>query len=552
MAAYASKKHISLLQAVAAVTGWMVSSCSASVENPGLSPTPPMGFNDWSRFECEINETVFTQTADAMISKGLLAAGYNRVNLDDCWQADSRTEQGTLTWNATKFPNGLPWLGEYLKERGFYFGIYEDAGNVSCAGYPGSYGYEAIDAETFASWGIDYLKVDGCNVSPATEADYHQRYLTWHEAFDNMSQPLIFSQSAPAYFSYWVTGSDNLTDWYTVMDWVPYNGELARHSSDILVYVGTTSPWASIMQNYGYEIQLARYQVQGYYNDPDFLIADHPGLTLDEKKSHFALWASFSAPLIISAWIPELPEEVISYLTNEDLIAVDKDSLAQQATLLSRDDTFDVLTRSLSNGDRLVTVLNTGNDTASTSISALRIGLTEEVLGIKIPYTAKDLWTGETIVFKDELEINNLASHATVVYRISLSALLADLVIPTGLVFNGASLNTLTATSGQITFDTIAGTDEQVWQIRPIVGTVSPLSNTDLCLTASNNEATLEPCAILPINLAQQWDYSVKGYLTNRQTGQCLTEVTQSTLTTCQYEIDSQVWALPAGVKVNW
>ncbi|KAI7969385.1 hypothetical protein EIK77_005015 [Talaromyces pinophilus] len=561
------RKDTSLLQAVAAVTavsGWMVSRCSASIENPGLLPTPPMGFNDWSRFQCDINETIFTETADAMISTGLRAAGYNRINLDDCWMADSRTELNTLTWNTTTFPHGLPWLGEYLKERGFYFGIYEDAGNVTCGGGPGSYNYEAIDAETFASWGIDYLKVDGCNVSPATEAEYQKRYSTWHEVFTNMSAPLIFSQSAPAYFSKWITGSDNLTDWYTTMDYMPYNGELARHSSDIIVYAlnatswdGVTSPWGSIMQNYNYEIQLARYQVPGYYNDPDFLIADHPGLSLDEKKSQFALWASFSAPLIISAWIPELPEDVLSYLKNADLIAVDQDKLAQQATLVSRDGTFDVFTKSLDNGDRLVTVLNLGNDTASTAISVPRLGLVEEVLGIKVEYTAKDLWTGKTSVFKDTLEINDLATHATAVYRISLSTVLADLVTPTGLIFNDASSNCLTATSsnrwsGQIAFNACSGTDAQVWQIRPLVGTVSPLSDTNLCLTASGKQVKLEPCALIPIDLAQQWDYSVHGYLTNRLNKQCVTESTQSTLSACQYEIDSQVWALPVGVKVNW
>jgi alpha-galactosidase len=556
---YTHKNPTSLLQALVAISGW-ISRCTASKENVGMSPTPPMGFNDWARFQCVINETIFTRTADAMLSTGLLAAGYDRLNIDDCWQESTRTAEGTLMWNTTMWPNGLPWLADYLKERGFHLGIYEDAGNVTCGGYPGSYGYEAVDAATFASWGIDYLKLDGCNVYPTTEPEFKKRYSTWHEVFDNMSSPLIFSQSAPTYFSEWITYSDNLTDWYSTMDYVPYTGELARHSSDIMVYALNStswdddpSPWGSIMQNYGYESSLARYQVPGYYNDPDFLIADHPELTLDEKKSQFALWTSFSAPLIISAWIPELPEDVLAYLKNTDLIAVDQDSLAQQATLVSRDDTFDVLTKSLDNGDRLVTVLNTGNYTASTSISVARLGLVDELLpGIKVEYTAKDLWTGNTITFKDELQIENLGTHATEVYRISLSAVLADLVKPTGAIWNDASKNTLTAGSnGQIAFNNFTGTDEQVWQVEPIVGTVSPLSDTSLCLTETNGQATLKKCAILPIDLAQQWDYSVQGYLTSRLTKQCLTQSTQS-LGTCQTEIDSQVWALPVGVKVNW
>jgi alpha-galactosidase len=125
------------------------------------------------------------------------------------------------------------------------------------------------------------------------------------------------------------------------MDWVPVYGELARHSTDVLVYVGAGSAWDRIMNNYDYNTLVARYQAPGYYNDPDFLIADHPGLTLDEKRSHFALWPSFSAPLIISAYIPALPPDVISYLTNEELITVDQDELAQQATLVSRNPNFE-------------------------------------------------------------------------------------------------------------------------------------------------------------------------------------------------------------------
>lgn len=505
-----------------------------------------MGFNDWSRFECAINETVFTETADAMLANGLREAGYDRINIDDCWPADTRDENGALQWNSTLFPHGLVWLGQYLKDRGFKFGIYEDAGSTTCGGYPGSYGHEAVDAATFASWGIDYLKLDGCNVYPEDgrneEQEYQYRYGKWHQVFSQMQDPLIFSQSAPAYFSLWVTGSDNLTDWYTVMDWIPYYGELARHSSDILVYATPDGAWDSIMQNYNYENQLARYQVPGYYNDPDFLIADHPNLSLDEKRSHFALWASFSAPLIISAWIPGLPEEVVSYLKNKDLIEVDQDPLAQQATLVSRDASFDVLTRSLANGDRLVTVLNRGDQTASTSISTLRLGLQQGRV-----YPAKDLWTGEWTTFSSGLEISDLRSHATAVFRISVPGSRAS-VTPTGMIFNAASSNCLTATSDAVEFASCSGTDSQVWQVRSS-GTVSPLSDTNLCLTQSNESVTLQRCTE---DHTQVWEYFVSGNLVNQVSQMCLTEASSNTASNCQWEVDSQVWSLPSGVDVNW
>lgn len=172
-----------------------------------------------------LNETLFTETADEMASSGLLDAGYNRINLDDCWMTYSRAEDGLLQWNVTLFPRGLPWLGRYFKSKGFKFGNYEDSGNMTCGGYPGSYGYEKQDAETFASWGVDYLKLDGCHVYPAdgrtSEEQYRIRYGLWHDILSKMSKPLIFSESAPACF----TSTTNSTDWYTAMGWVPTFGE---------------------------------------------------------------------------------------------------------------------------------------------------------------------------------------------------------------------------------------------------------------------------------------------------------------------------------------
>lgn len=238
------------LLTVAAMALWP-SQIVASLETPSILPTPPMGFNNWARFECDLNQTLFTRTADAMVSKGLLAAGYDRINIDDCWPIHDRAANGSLQWNETLFPDGLIWLGQYLKQKGFHFGIYSDAGNETCGGYPGSLNYEELDAQTFASWGIDYLKLDGCNVYNKTgqslEEKYREIYAHWHDIFRKSGTPLIFSESAPAYFS----KEDNLTDWYTIMDWVTEYGELARHSQDIATHNSTPDAWASVMGNYG-------------------------------------------------------------------------------------------------------------------------------------------------------------------------------------------------------------------------------------------------------------------------------------------------------------
>src|SRR5947209_3547308 len=125
----------------------ITSSAAAAVPSlaaKSLLATASMGFNNWARFECNLNQTVFTRTADAMVSSGLLAAGYDRINIDDCWPLHDRSSNGSLQWDPTLFPDGLPWLSSYVKQRGFHLGIYSDAGKLTCAGYPGGLGYEEI------------------------------------------------------------------------------------------------------------------------------------------------------------------------------------------------------------------------------------------------------------------------------------------------------------------------------------------------------------------------------------------------------------------------
>jgi alpha-galactosidase len=535
-----------------------LSAVLASVGNPAVSKTPPMGFNNWARFECALNQSLFTKTADAMVSRGLLAAGYNRVNIDDCWPEHSRAPNGSLVWNSTLFPNGMIWLGDYLHKKGFKFGIYEDAGTSTCGGYPGSKGHEEIDAKTFASWGVDYLKLDGCNVlnssdSRSPEQQFKALYSKWHTVLSKLAHPLVFSESAPAYFSpdFQSPVDSNNSDWYTVMGWSRQYGELARHSDDIKVYGtdGVWEPgghWDSIIRNYEFNTLLARYQACGFHNDPDFLIAGYPDLTLDEMKSHFALWSSFSAPLIISAWIPELKDDVIDYLTNKDIIAVDQDALCLQATLVSRDGWFDVLSKNLSNGDRLLTVFNRGDHKNSTSVSLLRAGLDN-----KTKYTVKDLWTGAKSTVIGSISIKNAAAHSTSIFRISPSGSDAPAlsVTPTGLIFNTFSGLCLTATYKSVSFRDCTGGDSQVWQVTSS-GPISPLSDLDSCLTADSSSVSLVACGK---GMAKQlWQYGVSGNLVATSSKLCLTQQNsgKAIMKKCGHETDEQVHALPSGVDL--
>lgn len=511
----------------------------ASVENVKLLPTPPMGFNNWARFECDLNETLFTDTAKSMVSRGLLDAGYNRLNLDDCWMTHDRAADGSLQWNSTLFPNGIPWLAKFAKQHGFHLGIYEDSGNATCGGYPGSYGYEKQDAETFADWGIDYLKLDGCNVfaedGRSDAEEYRLRYHQWHNILSAMEDPLIFSESAPAYFC------TNDTEWADVMDWVPYYGELARHSDDVITFYAKGSPWESIMDNYHFHTRVVRYQMPGYYNDPDFLIPDHPGLSMDEKKSHFAIWASSGAPLIISAYIPDLSDEEIEFLSNKDLIAVDQDPLAEQAALVSRDSHFDVLSRSLANGDRLVTILNTGEKTASTKVSLDKLGLDSTC-----QYRTRDLWTGAVSMIKNSVDVT-LASHATSVHRITPPRGCTS-VTPTGMIFDTSSGRCLTAGKTPA-FKSCGASDAQAWRVSGSGSklTISPLSDVKKCLAVSGSGIELVPCKS---GSSATWNYFITGHLQSSKGG-CLTDSAgAATVGTCNQDIAGQIIGLPSGVRL--
>lgn len=526
---------------------------AASIEDVARLPTPPMGFNDWARFECAINESLFTQTADAMKDKGLLDAGYDRVNIDDCWPTKQRAANGSLQWNETLFPNGLIWLSDYVKQRGFHFGIYSDAGNETCGGYPGSLGYEETDAQTFTSWGIDYLKLDGCNVYNRTGQTLEQRYQEiyghWHHVLKGPETPLIFSESAPAYFSAGIAGATNLTDWYEVMDWVPIYGELARHSQDIATHEYRKDPWNSVMSNYDEEVRVGRVQAPGYYNDPDFLIADEPYLTLEEKKSHFALWATLGAPLIISAWIPGLPDEVVGYLSNERFISVDQDKLGLQATLVRHDGTWDVLTKPLANGDRVVTMLNNGTEAGDIEVSLAQIGL---ALRGRRPakLAVTELWTGEETCVDAEAGTMikaSVPSHGTAAYRISVKDGYHHRNgvqwAPTGLIFNAASFHCLTDADGGLQWAPCNGSDHQVWRVGRHGSSIKPLSSLDSCVVPDGGSVKLSKSC-----RHGQWNYSTSGNV-RTGSGVCLTEGEggEVTVTSCGYLRNDQVFELPSG-----
>ncbi|PHH61948.1 hypothetical protein CDD81_7697 [Ophiocordyceps australis] len=505
-------------------------------------PRPPMGFNNWARFQTDINQAIFLEAAQRMRTSGLLAAGYNRVNLDDAWSQPRRALNGSMAWDLSKFPRGLTWLAAELRRLGFEPGIYTDAGSASCGGYPGALDNEARDLDDFRRWGYNFVKVDGCNMPDVSEATYRQVYGRWLELV--AARPVVFSNSAPAYFS----GAANLTDWYAVMGWAARAGHLARHSADIQVYPDGDA-WASMMYNYGMHVRLARFQRPGFFNDPDFLNVDHPGYTLEERKTHFALWCAFSAPLIISADMKRLLTSEVAYLSNRNLIAVNQDGLAQQATLVSRDDTWDVLTKSLDNGDRLLVVFNKGTAPSSLHITWTRMGLDSKALSQLSAIQVKNLWTGQVTqpVFWDGIQVSEVPGHGTAVLRITTTR---GSTTPTGIIFNTASLLCLADSEpGQVRLVACSGTDAQTWRVEAS-GRVTSLMRRGKCLQSGPRGrvvSSVEACK------GTGWQYSLSGNLVERATGLCLTQDANraAVAAPCGNLLNEQVYGLPVGVRVE-
>jgi alpha-galactosidase len=193
----------------------------------GLGLVPPMGWNSWNEFHCNVSEELILSTADRILALGLDKAGYRYVNIDDCWMAHQRTRNdgtGELVGNSKTFPHGMQYIGDYLHNRSLLFGIYSSAGIYTCAGYPASLGYEAIDAQTFANWGVDYLKYDNChNPNNIPSID---RYTTMRDALNATGRPIFYSlcqwgteeswQWAPAVGNSWRTTADIEPDWETI------------------------------------------------------------------------------------------------------------------------------------------------------------------------------------------------------------------------------------------------------------------------------------------------------------------------------------------------
>lgn len=363
--------------------------------------TPPLGWNTWNTFGEKINEQLIRETADVMVSSGLLEAGYNYLVIDDCWSKRKRNEKGELEADPEKFPNGMKAVADYVHSKGLKFGMYSCCGTMTCAGYPGSYDYEFIDAKTFASWGVDLLKYDHCFKPYNEPSDLLYRKMGM--ALANSGRDILFSACS------WGVNQ--------TAEWIKSTGaHMWRSTGDIF------DSWERIKELYETNRDLQKYNGLGCFNDMDMLVVGMKGkgnvakggCSVEEYRTHFSIWAMLCSPLMIGCDIRNMDEDTKAILLNREVLAVSQDVACRQPYELGRD----VWVRYLNDGSLALLLVNLMDKDRKMFVSMRDIGL-ERVNGQKL--LMHDLWTGEDSEMLDDAMIE-VPMHGCRMFRCKIVA----------------------------------------------------------------------------------------------------------------------------------
>ncbi|MER6371453.1 RICIN domain-containing protein [Streptomyces mirabilis] len=544
--------HRRLLRLVAAtaltLSACVTASAGTTAEAAPGSPalTPPLGWNSWNSFGCGVDETQVRQAADAMVSSGMKDAGYQYVVVDDCWFDPQRDSAGNLRANPTKFPSGMKALGDYIHSKGLKFGIYEAPNEKTCAqgvgtypGSTGSKGHEVQDANMFASWGVDYLKYDWCS-SSGTLADQVAQFTVMRDALRATGRPIVYSINPNSFHA--ITGSTY--NWGEVAD-------LWRTTEDLLDIWqnGNTNSYPMGVGNVlDIDAPLAAQSGPGHWNDPDMLVVGRPGLSLNESRSHFALWSLLSAPLIAGNDIRTMSSDVSAILRNPRLLAVNQDSLGAGGRRVRDDGDTEVFAKPLSDGSVAVGLFNRGSGTATVTATAAQVGLTGG------QFTLTDLWTGGASSTSGQISAS-VPAHGVAVFKMTGGSPLASTTARLRGTGSGRCLDVDHAS-------TTAGTTTLIWDCHTAAnqlwttwagGEIRVYG--DKCLDASNQGTTNgTPVIIWPCNGQdnQKWTMQADGSIRNVHAGLCLdaqqagtANGTSAILWTCSGQNNQKWTALP-------
>ena len=353
-----------------------------------LAPTPPMGWNSWNKFGCEVNEKLIREMADAMVSSGMQAAGYQYVNIDDCWPL-SRDTQGNIVADPQKFPSGIKALADYVHSKGLKLGVYTDAGRLTCQKRPGSYEHEFQDAKTYAAWGVDYVKVDWCH---AEGLDPEVQYAKFRDALAQAGRPIVFS----------------ICNWGVKAPWTwgPSTGNLWRTTGDI-------SDRYDRMSVIGFSQDgLGKFAGPGHWNDPDMLEIGNGGMKPDEYRTHMTLWALLAAPLLAGNDLRNMTDETKELLMNKEVIAVDQDTKGVQGHRIWDEGPLEIWVKPLADGGQAVGLFNRGE-------SEFKITLDFSKIGIASSAKLRDLWAHKDLGEFQQSYTAEVPRHGAAMFKIT-------------------------------------------------------------------------------------------------------------------------------------
>jgi alpha-galactosidase len=333
-----------------AISAALLAPVASAQTSASLALTPPMGWNSWNKFGCNVSDKLIREMADAMVSSGMQAAGYQYVNIDDCWQV-SREASGTIVADPTRFPAGMKALADYVHGKGLKLGLYTDAGTGTCEKRPGSLNHEDQDAKAYASWGIDYVKIDWCN---SEGLDPEVQYAKFRDALAHSGRPIVFS----------------ICNWgvRTPWRWGPTTGNLWRTTGDI----NDTYDRMTLI-GFG-QNGLEKFAGPGHWNDPDMLEVGNGGMKRDEYRTHMALWAILAAPLLAGNDLRSMSPETKELLMNSEILAVDQDAKGVQGRRVWQEGPLEIWVKPLADGSQAVGLFNRSESPTKMTLDFRSIG----------------------------------------------------------------------------------------------------------------------------------------------------------------------------------
>lgn len=390
---------------------------SKAIDGSIIAPTPPMGWMTWNYFADNFNEKDIREMADAMVSSGMLKAGYDYLFIDDGWQG-GRDNKNNIIPDPVKFPSGIKALADYVHSKGLKLGIYSDAAPLTCAGYTASLNFEEQDAKTFASWGIDYLKYDYCGAPDDMEIA-KTRYKKMGDALRKSGRDIAFG----------------ICEWGDRKPWLwgaQVGGQLWRTTADVRDKWKSLKPTknakdlhgtgAGILDIVDYSMNYAAYAGPGHWNDMDMLVVGlygkkgpsgalgGTGCTDTEYQSQMSLWSIMNSPLAATNDLRKMNSETKRILLNTEVIAINQDALGKQAVAKVNNEKWSVFVKPLSNGDFAVAILNRADNAQKANFSFAELGLTGN-------YEIRDLWQHK-VIRKGKKWDGKVISHETKLFRL--------------------------------------------------------------------------------------------------------------------------------------